>query len=77
LDKDYLSLFISLFADKRHAENYSKDSSWGQTPLSRAAANRHEAVVRLLLAKNGVDPDSKVSRISPSISLVTGVREGL
>ena len=28
-------------------------------PLSRAAGNMHEAVVELLLAKDGVDPDSK------------------
>jgi ankyrin repeat protein len=28
----------------------------GQMPLSRAAWNRHEAVVRLLLTKKGVDP---------------------
>jgi hypothetical protein len=31
----------------------------GQSPLSWAAANGREAVVKLLLAKEGVDPDSK------------------
>jgi ankyrin repeat protein len=36
----------------------SKDI-FNQTPLSRAAENRHVAVVRLLLAKGGVDPASK------------------
>ncbi len=30
-----------------------------RTPLSWAAGNEHEAVVKLLLAKDGVDPDSK------------------
>jgi ankyrin repeat protein len=32
-----------------------------RTPLLWAARKRHEAVVKLLLAKDGVDPDSKDS----------------
>jgi len=39
------------------------------------AADGHEAVVRLLLAKKGVDPDSKASMISPSISGQGGLYE--
>ena len=37
----------------------SKDTKYGQTPLSWAAENGHEAVVKLLLARDGVDPESK------------------
>jgi ankyrin repeat protein len=34
-------------------------NTWGQTPLWRAAAYGYGAVVKLLLAKEGVDPDFK------------------
>src|SRR2546423_7590982 len=37
----------------------SKDSKYGQTPLSFAAENGHEAVVKLLLATGKADVDSK------------------
>jgi ankyrin repeat protein len=38
--------------------------SYGQTPLWWAAENGHEAVVKLLLAEDGVDPDSKDTKYS-------------
>jgi ankyrin repeat protein len=37
----------------------SKDE-YGQMPLSLATKNWHKAVVKLLLTKRGVDPDSKI-----------------
>ena len=37
----------------------SKDTRWGQAPLSWAAEEGREAVVKLLLADDRVDPDSK------------------
>ena len=39
----------------------SKDSKYGRRALSWAVGNGHEAVVRPLLAQDGVDPDSKDS----------------
>jgi ankyrin repeat protein len=48
---------VQLLVEKG-ADVDSKDSS-GRTPLSWAAGQGHEAVVRLLLATGGVDPDSK------------------
>jgi ankyrin repeat protein len=43
---------------EKGAELESKDSEWGQTPLSWAAEKGHEAVVKLLLEK-GAELDSK------------------
>ncbi|KAF7552936.1 hypothetical protein G7Z17_g3962 [Cylindrodendrum hubeiense] len=37
----------------------SKDSLWGQTPLSWAAENGHETIVKVLLTAENIDVDSK------------------
>ena len=50
------SMMIALLKSEHDAD--LKDS-YGRTPLSWAARSGHEAVVKLLLAKDGVDPDSK------------------
>ena len=43
---------------EKGADVESKDTDYGQTPLSWAAENGHEAVVKLLLEK-GADVESK------------------
>src|SRR6202043_1169046 len=49
-------IFHPLTADSRNA--YRQPDNFG-TPLWWAATNGHEAVAKLLLDKEGVDPDSK------------------
>jgi len=50
---------VRLLLDTGKVDADSKDFSDGQTPLSRAAWNGHEAVVKLLLDTGKVDADSK------------------
>jgi ankyrin repeat protein len=50
----------------------SKDSNNGQTPLSWAAENGHEAVVKLLLLEKAVDVDSKSNNGQTPLSWATG-----
>jgi ankyrin repeat protein len=42
---------IKLLLDKERVDPDSKDAKYGGTPLWRAAANEHEAVVKLLVEK--------------------------
>jgi ankyrin repeat protein len=51
---------VGLLVEKE-ADVESEDED-GQKPLLIDAANGHEGVVRLLLAKDGVNPDSEESR---------------
>jgi ankyrin repeat protein len=46
---------------EKEADVESEDED-GHKPLLIDAANGHEGVVRLLLAKDGVNPDSEESR---------------
>jgi ankyrin repeat protein len=41
---------------EKNADLESKDDEYGQTPLSWAARNGHEAVVKLLLEKGAEKP---------------------
>jgi len=51
-------VMIALFQNE---DDPNVKDTYGRTPLWWAAANGHEAVVKLLLDKEGVDPDSKGS----------------
>jgi ankyrin repeat protein len=55
--QDEIAMGYGLPGKDEHDNQDSKDS--GRTSLSWAAWNGHEAVVKLLLATDGVDPDSK------------------
>ena len=57
---------------EKGAELESKDTYYGQTPLSWAAEKGHEAVVKLLLEK-GAELESKDTRWSDAA--VVGCRE--
>ena len=48
---------LLLFEGRDEVDADSKGNS-GQTPLSRAARNGHEAIVRLLLERDDVEADS-------------------
>ena len=52
-----LDALILLLLEKG-ANVAAKDSTYGQTPPSWAAENGHEAVVRLLLKRDDVEPNS-------------------
>ena len=55
----YFGLLEAMAALIKKGHNPSVIDSKHETPLSQAAANGHEAVFRLLLAKDGVDPEYK------------------
>jgi ankyrin repeat protein len=55
----YFGLSETIIALLRNGHDPNIQDGDGWTPLSRAAANGHEAVVKLLLDKVSVDPDSK------------------
>ncbi|KAJ5653773.1 hypothetical protein N7490_000776 [Penicillium lividum] len=57
----YLGLegVVELFLDSKETEVDSKDSEYQRTPLSWAAENGHETVVKLLLQTGKVDVDLK------------------
>jgi ankyrin repeat protein len=52
-----LGNIMSALSKNRH--DLDLKDTYGRTPLSWAAGNGHEAVVRQLLAKDGVDPNSE------------------
>src|SRR5271170_2567508 len=62
---------------QRTASTRTKGGGYSRTPLLWAAGNGHKAVVRLLLAKDGVDPDSKGGGYSrTSLLWAVGNRHG-
>jgi hypothetical protein len=55
----YFGLSETTIALLKNGHNPDVKDTFGRTPLSWSAENGHEAVVKLLLDKEGVDPDSK------------------
>jgi len=50
---------VKLLLEMGNADVDSNDTHYGQTPLSRAAENGHEAVVKLLLETSKANINSK------------------
>jgi ankyrin repeat protein len=57
----YFGLKEAMITLLKNGLNPNLKDTYGRTPLSWAAENGHETVVRLLLATDGVDPDSRDS----------------
>jgi ankyrin repeat protein len=57
----YFGLREAMIALLKNKYNLNVKDTYDRTPLLWAAQKGHETVVRLLLAKDGVDPDSKNS----------------
>jgi ankyrin repeat protein len=55
----YFGLREAIAALLKNGHELNAKDSYGQTPLSWAAGNGHEATMKLLLAKDDIDPDSK------------------
>ena len=53
---------VKLLLSKDDIDLDSEGFECSRTPLSYAAEEGHEAVVKLLLARHGLDPNSKSSR---------------
>jgi ankyrin repeat protein len=58
----YFGLREAMIALFENGYDLDARDAYGGTPLSWAAGNGHKAVVELLLAKEGIDPDSKDTR---------------
>ena len=54
-----LDAVVKLLVEREDVEADSKDSEYGQTPLSWAAERGHETVVQLLVDRDDVEADSK------------------
>jgi ankyrin repeat protein len=55
----YFGLEDAMIAILKNGHDPDIKDTYGRTPLWWAAANGHESVAQLLLAKKGVDPDSR------------------
>jgi ankyrin repeat protein len=52
-----------------------KESEYGDTPLFAAAMGGHKAIVGLLLAEYGLNPDPQDCRLRTPLSLAAEIRE--
>ncbi|KAI9765361.1 MAG: hypothetical protein M1840_007441 [Geoglossum simile] len=72
----YFGLVETIISILQNGYNLNLQDSYGQTPLSWAAQGGHEAVVKLLLAKDGVDINSSEYGRRTALSLAAGGGHG-
>ena len=62
---------MKLLLERKDINPDTPDTKYGQTPLLWAAEQGHEGIVRLLLGRNDVDPNSSCKSGRTPLTLAT------